>query len=332
MPAFRESDFWDGFCRCKGAYGHSSRGVATQTTLLVARAGRLQSDAAHWCLPILSLSKDACSSCRWFDRLAMNGLEKTLQSSCASTHQRGMRTMPRPYLAVVLIIVLLAVMPAASHAQGDETPTIPTGVSVKMTLGQIVVNWDSPSDLTVSGHRVYRQTEGQEETLAGETTAPQSTSLTDHGAQAGQTLTYRVTAVGPSGESEKSGPASITLRPAPIGTTASAFHPTTGEEAKPRYQPFIRRPGGLCEARGRLGPGLGHPDHSANHNMAGQRREPFQKEHTPGDDSDLPDADQHHPTPRRNDNRSGRITAPRGRGTGAGLGHIPGSAASQYRR
>ena len=44
-------------------------------------AGRLQSDAAHWCLLILSLSKDACSSCRWFDRLAMNGLEKTLQSS-----------------------------------------------------------------------------------------------------------------------------------------------------------------------------------------------------------------------------------------------------------
>ena len=41
----------------------------------------MQSDAAHWCLLILSLSKDTCSSCRWFDRLAMNGLEKTLQSS-----------------------------------------------------------------------------------------------------------------------------------------------------------------------------------------------------------------------------------------------------------
>ena len=150
--------------------------------------------------------------------------------------------MPRQYLAVVLIIALLPVMPAAAHAQGDETPTIPTGVSVKMTLGQIVVNWDSPSDLTVSSHRVYRQTNGQEETLAGETTSPQATSLTDGGGQAGQTLTYRVTAVGPSGESEKSGPASITLRPAPIGTTASAFHPTTGGKAKPRYQPFIRRP------------------------------------------------------------------------------------------
>ena len=153
-----------------------------------------------------------------------------------------MRTMPRQYLAAVLIIALLACPPAAARAQGDETPTIPTGVSVKMTLGQIVVNWDRPSDPTVSGHRVYRQTEGQEETLAGETTAPQDTSLTDGGGQSGQTLTYRVAAVGPSGESERSDPASITLRPAPIGTTASAFHPTTGEEAKPGYQVFIRRP------------------------------------------------------------------------------------------
>ena len=150
--------------------------------------------------------------------------------------------MPRSYLAVVLIIALLAVMPTAAHAQGDETPAIPTGVSVKMTLGQIVVNWDRPSDLTVSGHRVYRQTERQEETLVGETTAPQATSLADGGGQAGQTLTYWVTAVGPSGESERSSPASITLRPTPIGTTASAFHPTTGEKAKPGYQPFIRRP------------------------------------------------------------------------------------------
>ena len=111
-----------------------------------------------------------------------------------------------------------------------------------MTLGQIVVNWDRPSDPTVSGHRVYRQTEVQKETLAGETTAPQATSLTDGGGKAGQTLTYRVTAVGPGGESERSDPASITLRPTPIGTTASAFHPTTREEAKPGYQPFIRRP------------------------------------------------------------------------------------------
>ena len=150
--------------------------------------------------------------------------------------------MPRSYLAVVLIIALLAVMPTATHAQGDETPAIPTGVSVKMTLGQIVVNWDRPSDLTVSGHRVYRQTEEQEKTLVGETTAPQATSLADGGGQAGQTLTYWVTAVGPSGESERSNPASITLRPTPIGTTVSAFHPTTGEKAKPGYQTFIRRP------------------------------------------------------------------------------------------
>ena len=151
--------------------------------------------------------------------------------------------MSKTVLATVLIAaLLLAAMPAAAHAQGDETPAIPTGVSVKMTLGQIVVNWDRPSDLTVSGHRVYRQTEGQEETLAGETTAPQATSLTDGGGQAGQTLTYRVTAVGPGGESERSGPASITLRPAPTRTTASAFHPATGEETKPGYQPFIRRP------------------------------------------------------------------------------------------
>ncbi len=150
--------------------------------------------------------------------------------------------MPRPYLAAVLITALLAAMPTATHAQGGETPAVPTGVSVKTTLGQIVVNWDRPSDLTVSGHRVYRQTGGQEETLAGETTTPQAASLADGGGQAGQTLTYRVTAVGPGGESERSGPASITLRPAPTRTTASAFHPTTGEEAKPGYRPFTRRP------------------------------------------------------------------------------------------
>ena len=163
----------------------------------------------------------------------------------AGAHQRemrGMRTMPRPYLAAVLITALLAVMPATTHAQGGETPAIPTGVSVKMTLGRIVVNWNPPSDPTVSGHRVYRQTEEQEETLAGETTAPRTTSLTDGGGQAGQTLTYRVTAVGPGGESERSGPASITLRPAPTGTTASAFHPTTGEEVKPGHHAFIKRP------------------------------------------------------------------------------------------
>ena len=53
---------------------------------LEGRPGRLQSNAAHWCLLILSLSKDACSSCRWFDRLAMNGLEKTLQSSWRDGH------------------------------------------------------------------------------------------------------------------------------------------------------------------------------------------------------------------------------------------------------
>ena len=150
--------------------------------------------------------------------------------------------MWKKYAAVALTLLALASIPGAAAAQSPEPPAVPTGTSVEMTLGQILVTWDSPSDPGVTAHRVYRQTDGAAETLAGETDHAQATSLTDPAGEPGQTLTYRVTAVGAAGESERSEPVSITLRPKPVAITASAFHPTTGEEANPGYRAFIRRP------------------------------------------------------------------------------------------
>ena len=82
LLAFSESHLQPAVTAGKGAFDWDFSGhFPNITTTARGGTGRLQSNAAHWCLLILSLSKDACSSCRWFDRLAMNGLEKTLQSS-----------------------------------------------------------------------------------------------------------------------------------------------------------------------------------------------------------------------------------------------------------
>ena len=148
--------------------------------------------------------------------------------------------MWKRYAAVALTILVLTAIPATAGAQTAVPPASPTGLSVRVSLGQVVVRWNSPADPAVSGHRVYRQPQGQEETLAGET-AGNRTSLTDGEWNPGQTLTYRVTAVGPAGESERSDPVSITIPTEPVGAIATAVHPTTGEERQPGYRHFIGR-------------------------------------------------------------------------------------------
>ena len=150
--------------------------------------------------------------------------------------------MWKKYAAVALTLLALASIPGTAVAQSPNPPATPTGTSVEMTLGQILVTWDSPGDPGVTGHRAYRQTDDATETLAGQTDHARTTSLTDPAGEPGQTLTYRVTALSAAGESQPSSPASITLRPKPISATARAFHPTTGEVVRPGEQAFTRRP------------------------------------------------------------------------------------------
>ena len=42
----------------------------------------MQSEGAHWCQSILSSSRDALSSYRWFDWSTMSALEKAFHSPC----------------------------------------------------------------------------------------------------------------------------------------------------------------------------------------------------------------------------------------------------------
>ena len=53
-------------------------------------------------LAILSLLKDARSSCRWFDKLTMSGLEKTLQSSWEAAGCNLRLTNPEPIMDFIV--------------------------------------------------------------------------------------------------------------------------------------------------------------------------------------------------------------------------------------
>ena len=149
--------------------------------------------------------------------------------------------MRKKLIATLLMVAAITTAcGAASPAQASDPPGRPTGVSAEVQWGQVVIKWDSPADPGVTHHRVYRQTEEQDETLAGETDSPETTSFTDPGAERGKTHAYRVSAADPRGESEKSAPASVTLPPEPIETTAGVVQFGGAEPVNPRNRPIIR--------------------------------------------------------------------------------------------
>ena len=100
--------------------------------------------------------------------------------------------MRKKLIATLLMIAAITTAYGAGPAQASDPPGRPTGVSAEVQWGQVVIEWDSPADPGVTHHRVYRQTEEQEETLAGETDSPETTSFTDPGAERGKTHAYRV--------------------------------------------------------------------------------------------------------------------------------------------
>ena len=65
----------------EAATGSKTVGNPNHNTLLPPWTGRLQSALSHGCLLILSLSKDARSSCPWRSRLATSSPKETLRST-----------------------------------------------------------------------------------------------------------------------------------------------------------------------------------------------------------------------------------------------------------
>ena len=140
-----------------------------------------------------------------------------------------------------MLATLLAA--AAAQAQEQTPPDPPAGLSVEVRIGDPTITWQPDPDGNPEYHRIWRSTAGEDKTqAAGRTGSAETVSFTDTGAEAGQTHTYRVTAVNAAGESASSEPATITLRPPPIGFTATAIHPTTGEKIN-------RRPPGASTGR-----------------------------------------------------------------------------------
>ena len=153
--------------------------------------------------------------------------------------------MRKKLIATLLMVAAITTAcGAASPAQASDPPGRPTGVSAEVQWGQVVIKWDSPADPGVTHHRVYRQTEEQDETLAGETDSPETTSFTDPGAERGKTHAYRVSAADPRGESEKSAPASVTLPPEPHrndGRRGPIRRRGAGEPKEQTHHQILRR-------------------------------------------------------------------------------------------
>ncbi|HEX5324162.1 MAG TPA: malectin domain-containing carbohydrate-binding protein [Capsulimonadaceae bacterium] len=92
-------------------------------------------------------------------------------------------------------------------------PAAPTGLAASSATGQAALNWSGSTG--ANSYNLYRSTSSNTETLCKSGLA--ATSFTDTGLTAGTTYFYKVTAVGPGGESAFSNEASGTP-PAPVTT------------------------------------------------------------------------------------------------------------------
>ena len=73
--------------------------------------------------------------------------------------------MRKKLIATLRMMAAITTACGPGPAQASDPPGRPTGVSAEVQWEQVVIEWDSPADPGVTHHRVYRQTEEQEETL-----------------------------------------------------------------------------------------------------------------------------------------------------------------------
>ena len=101
----------------------------------------------------------------------------------------------------------------------QQPPGTPTGLSVALQGGSVLVKWDNGGGGTATSYRVERSVQGGAYSLYQTVAYSRTPSLTDNGVQSGQQYCYRVQATNGGGSSGFAGPACQTIPLAPTGVT-----------------------------------------------------------------------------------------------------------------
>ena len=111
--------------------------------------------------------------------------------------------------------------PITGRRMGPSAPDAPRNLRGETSNGSVILSWDSPNDSSVTGYRILRrapETELNLTTLVADTGSTSAT-YTDASAVAGVKYTYRVVAISPAGESQRSNFVNVTVAlPAPPDT------------------------------------------------------------------------------------------------------------------
>ncbi|GAB4033177.1 fibronectin type III domain-containing protein [Spirosoma gilvum] len=131
----------------------------------------------------------------------------------------------------------------------QEPPGTPTGFSVTLQNGSVLVKWDNGSGGTATSYRVERSVQGGAYSLYQTVQYSRTPSLTDNGVQGGQQYCYRVQATNGGGSSGYAGPACQTIPLAPTNIKNLIATTLSSSSIKLNWTPYGKESGITIERR-----------------------------------------------------------------------------------